>query len=216
MALTCVAERRAVVPDVVLACRHTDTRGAALFLARSPRIVPHVARPVATTPRRCQREVSHSMYNQRTHQSVVSKMDECELKNLLGSQPDAGQNAMGLPHPSGIGEPEEMSEGMLLRGKNQTEMPLSTHCTENSQTLTSRSRTMVNKYALAYTPPPLLLNPTPYVLLWVAVIPHPAFPVSAAAQLVPPTTFPVMPSAALLDEGIVHPCAVWIVAWLFE
>ena len=56
-------------------------------------------------------------------------MAECELKNLSGSQPDAGQSAMGLPHPSGLGAPAEMSEGMLLRGKNQTEMPLSTHCT---------------------------------------------------------------------------------------
>ena len=56
-------------------------------------------------------------------------MAECELKNLLGSQSVAGQDAMGSPQPSGRGAPAEMSDGMALRGKNQTEMPLSTHCT---------------------------------------------------------------------------------------
>ena len=56
-------------------------------------------------------------------------MAECELKNLEGSQSVAGQKAMGVPQLSEFGAPAEMSEGMLLREKNQTEMPLSTHCT---------------------------------------------------------------------------------------
>ena len=64
-----------------------------------------------------------------THQRVVSNIAECVLKNVDGLQSVAGHIAMGLPHPSGSGAPEVISEGMLLRGKNQTEMPLSTHCT---------------------------------------------------------------------------------------
>ncbi len=60
---------------------------------------------------------------------MVSKIAECESKNLNASQPDEGQNAMGIPHLSESGAPEVISEGILLRGKNQTEIPLSTHCT---------------------------------------------------------------------------------------
>ena len=56
-------------------------------------------------------------------------MAECELKNWEGLQSVAGQKAMGVPQLSEFGAPAEMSEGMLLRGKNQTEMPLSTHST---------------------------------------------------------------------------------------
>ena len=59
------------------------------------------------------------------------------------------------------------------------------------------------------------MNPTPYEFDWVATMPHPAFPVSAAAQLVPPTTLPEMPSFELSEDGIVQPWLVWIVAWLF-
>ncbi len=63
------------------------------------------------------------------YQRVVSKIAECLLKNVDGSQPEDGQCAMGVPQPSGTGAPELRSEGMELRGKNQTEIPLSTHCT---------------------------------------------------------------------------------------
>ena len=73
-----------------------------------------------------------------TYQRVVSKMAECELKNVEGAQSVAGQKAMGLPQLSGSGSPEEMSEGILLRGKNQTEMPLSTHCTASTTSITLR------------------------------------------------------------------------------
>lgn len=60
---------------------------------------------------------------------MVSKIAECSLKNVDGSQPEDGQCAMGVPQPSGSGAPELRSEGMELRGKNQTEIPLLTHCT---------------------------------------------------------------------------------------
>ena len=63
-------------------------------------------------------------------------MAECELKNLEGSQSVAGQKAMGVPQLSEFGAPAEMSEGMLLRGKNQTEIPLSTHCTGPTTSVT--------------------------------------------------------------------------------
>ena len=65
----------------------------------------------------------------RTYHRVVSKIAECESKNLNGAQSVAGQKAMGVPQLSGSGALAEMSEGMLFRGKNQTEMPLSTHST---------------------------------------------------------------------------------------
>ena len=64
-----------------------------------------------------------------TYQRVVSKMAECELKNWEGLQSVAGQKAMGVPQLSESGALAEMSDGMLFRGKNQTEMPLSTHST---------------------------------------------------------------------------------------
>lgn len=56
-------------------------------------------------------------------------MAECESKNLNGAQSVTGQKAMGVPQLSGRGALAEMSDGTLFRGKNQTEMPLSTHCT---------------------------------------------------------------------------------------
>ena len=62
-------------------------------------------------------------------QRVVSKICTWSLKNVAGAQSVAGQCASGLPHPSGTGVLAVMSLGMEERGKNQTEMPLSTHCT---------------------------------------------------------------------------------------
>lgn len=61
----------------------------------------------------------------------------------------------------------------------------------------------------------MLLNPAPNELFWTALTPQPWLEVSAAAQLVPPTTLPVIASAVLFDVGIEHPGFVWMVAWLF-
>jgi hypothetical protein len=80
----------------------------------------------------CQHEVRSRSKN-NTHQSVVSKMAECELKKVNGLQPVADQNAIGVPHVSGSGALAVMSAGIELRGKKNTEIPESSHCTVQSQ-----------------------------------------------------------------------------------
>jgi hypothetical protein len=50
-------------------------------------------------------------------------MAEIWLKYVNGVQSVAGQNAMGVDHPLGLGAPAVMSDGMELRGKNQTWIP---------------------------------------------------------------------------------------------
>ena len=65
---------------------------------------------------------------------------------------------------------------------------------------------------LAYTPPLLPLKPVPNELLSGDLIPHPWFPDWAAAQFVPPTTDPEMARAEELEEEMVHPGFVCIVA----
>lgn len=65
---------------------------------------------------------------------------------------------------------------------------------------------------LAYTPPLFSLKPVPNEVLSGDLIPHPWFPDSAAAQFVPPTTDPEIARAEELEEAIVHPGLVCIVA----
>lgn len=85
-------------------------------------------------------------------------MAECELKNWLGLQVEAGQNAIGLPQVSGSGEPEEISEGIELRGKKNTEMPESSHNTANnavrawSCSSNQSSRTAINSSVITVEP----------------------------------------------------------------
>lgn len=61
-----------------------------------------------------------------------------------------------MPHEAGFGFPLAMSPGIAERGKNQMEIALLVH-------------------SVAYTPPPLLLNPLPYDCVEVEWIPQPAF-----------------------------------------
>jgi hypothetical protein len=90
-----------------------------------------------------------------------------------------------------------MSSGTVPRAKKYTEIPLESHF-------------------IAYTPPPLLLNPVPNDWLDGLRMPQPAFPDVAAAQSVPPVTADAdAPSCAGLSVGRLHPGPVWIVAWLF-
>ena len=117
-----------MVAHEVLAGGDTDTGRAALLLARSARAVPDVPCPITTAYDELG-TWTRWMHTLHTYHKVVSKMAEWESKNLNGSHPEAGQNAMGVPQLSGSGAPEEMSDGMSLRGKNQTEIPLSIHCT---------------------------------------------------------------------------------------
>lgn len=56
-------------------------------------------------------------------------MTEWELKNCHGLQVAAGHLAIGVTHPSGLGDPAVMSEGTELRGKKYTAMPELSHCT---------------------------------------------------------------------------------------
>ena len=68
------------------------------------------------------------------------------------------------------------------------------------------------KYALAYTPPPLLLKPAPYVIAESARIPHPWFAVASTSQFVPLITVPDIDRASELLAAISHPAEVWSVA----
>ena len=65
------------------------------------------------------------------------------------------------------------------------------------------------KYVLAYTPPPLALNPDPYVVAELARMPHPWFEVDPTEQSVPAITLPEIAKALELEEAIVHPSDVW-------
>ena len=75
-------------------------------------------------------------------QKVMSKTIWRSLKWLSISQ-DPANLAAGVPQPVGSGLPDEMSDGMELEGKNQTEIASPVH-------------------SVAYTPPPASLNPLPY------------------------------------------------------
>ena len=73
-------------------------------------------------------------------QRVVSKIAEWSWKNWNGLQVLAGQNALGVPHDAGMGAFAVISDGMLLRGKNQTLMPVSSHSTARRKTLLTSAR----------------------------------------------------------------------------
>ena len=130
-----------MVPHEVLARRDADTGGAALFLPGRPCVVPDVACPVTTVKQKLSQRTRNVKDKHITHHRVVSKIAECESKNLNGAQSVAGQKAMGVPQLSGSGALAEMSDGTLFRGKNQTEMPLSTHCTAFRVSQSSRPTT---------------------------------------------------------------------------
>lgn len=61
----------------------------------------------------------------------------------------------------------------------------------------------------------MALKAAPNELVWLARTPQPWLPVCAAAQLVPPTTEPVIPSTVEFPLVNEQPGFVWIVAWLF-
>lgn len=64
---------------------------------------------------------------------MVSKIAECVLKKVKGLQAVAGQNAMGVPHLLGKGALAVISEGIWLRGKKYTVIPVLSHCTARCQ-----------------------------------------------------------------------------------
>lgn len=148
-----------------------------------------------------------------TDQSVVSKIIECWLKNWKGLQDAAGHLAWGIPHPLGSGDPAVRSEGIEPLGKKYTAIPESSHCTKvNGEKILLIIIQHLRSDVLAYTPPLLPLKPGPNELLLGDLIPHPWFPDWAAAQFVPPTTDPEMSRTEELEEEIVHPGLVCIVA----
>ncbi len=62
----------------------------------------------------------------------------------------------GVPQPLGFGFPEFISDGIALRGKNQTAIAAEVHL-------------------MAYTPPPTELKPAPYPWVFVVLTPQPSF-----------------------------------------
>lgn len=90
-------------------------------------------------------------------QNVVSKISCWLLKWSSMVQPwPPWKFAVGVPHPAGSGELPLASAGAVPLGKNQILMEPLVH-------------------SMAYTPPPLLLNPSPYELAPPAGIPQPLF-----------------------------------------
>ena len=68
---------------------------------------------------------------------------------------------------------------------------------------------MMVAYVLAYTPPPLLLNPKPYVIAESARIPHPRLAVVEIAQSVLPSmSVPLIERVVEFEEITLHPVAV--------
>lgn len=64
-----------------------------------------------------------------TYHNVMSKMAWWSEKKVDGLQLEAGKFAIGVPHVLGCGAFAVMSEGMEFRGKNHTEIPVSSHFT---------------------------------------------------------------------------------------
>lgn len=73
---------------------------------------------------------------------ILTKINVWGEKNFDVSHDDVGQNAVGVPQPSGLGLDVSMSPGTLERVKNQILMPSSFH-------------------SIANTPPPLVAKPEP-------------------------------------------------------